>query len=121
MTYHHGKDYSLVGQTPHPKDTRDRREGTLSKQEALRRQGDRTAPMQPQSPPSQQKREVMDELAAERSNAVLGQLSQETDERMGNRGIEDLHGGFPGTVTTAGNEANVGHPDAESGGNSPQT
>lgn len=92
----------------------------MSKHEALRREGERTAPIQPQTPPSEEKREALGELAGERSEAVLDQLEQQTGERMANRGVEDMRGGLPGTVTTSGNEANIGHPDVEGSQTSPQ-
>lgn len=93
----------------------------MSKKEALRRQGERTAPIQPQSPPSQEKREALGQLANERTDAVLDQLQQDTGERMRNRGSEDGNAGLPGTVATAGNEANIGQTDQPGGGANPQT
>lgn len=91
----------------------------MSKNEALRREGERSAPIQPQTPPGEEKRQALDELAAERSNAVLDQLHEQTNERMGNRGIADMSAGNPGTSATAGNEANIGHPDIPGSEGSP--
>lgn len=85
----------------------------MSKEEALRRQGERTAPIQPQSPASDEKRDALGELADERSDTVLQQLQQESSERMTHGGGNDLRSGLPGTAATSGNDANIGHPDVE--------
>ncbi len=85
----------------------------MPKKDALRREGEHSAPMQPQTPPSEEKRQTLNEVASERSDAVLDQTHQEADERMGESGSDDMSAGYPGTSATAGNEANIGHADVE--------
>lgn len=106
-----------MARKPHPS-THD--EQTMSRQESLRREGERTSPIDPAAPASEEKREALGQMAGERSDAVLDQLPQNSRERMRDRGADDLQAGYPGAETTSGNESNIHNPDVAGSDANPQ-